>query len=354
MSNNYTFSELLSMRILSNIKFTFIDNHRDYIFNGKSDQSNIDTQIINRVDYPNYKKIINLYNNMIYDADYLYSRLNNYQSKDCLLIISTYLCLGHRHVRLPAWHPSIFDRISDIHQLCLSNNSNFYNFSNIGFPINCKTSKEILYSFAFDQPYCYKYGDINIDIEPNDIILDCGGGDGLTSLIFSHKSNCGKVFCFEPVQHLIKSINMNFLLNNNAITDNISIIPYAVWNIDDKELSYNIENRSTSLLANIGVNSVKTITIDTFIKNNKLNKVDFLKFDIEGAEIYALQGCIQTLKKYRPKLAISIYHPDSTGRCIDYYRIPKFIDSLRLGYKFYLKHHGFNRCETILYGIASN
>ena len=93
--------------------------------------------------------------------------------------------------------------------------------------------------------------------------------------------------------------------------------------------------------------TVQTITIDDFVGQNSIEKIDFLKMDIEGAEPKALEGAMQTIIKYKPKLAISIYHSLD-----DFINIPKWIDELNLGYKFFLGHHTLHLEETILYATT--
>lgn len=56
---------------------------------------------------------------------------------------------------------------------------------------------------------------------------------------------------------------------------------------------------------------VPTITIDEFVKSNQIEKVDFIKADIEGAERLMLEGAQETLLKHAPKLSLCTYHlPD--------------------------------------------
>ncbi|KKL59875.1 hypothetical protein LCGC14_2210950 [marine sediment metagenome] len=66
--------------------------------------------------------------------------------------------------------------------------------------------------------------------------------------------------------------------------------------------------------------------------------------DIEGAEFNALIGAKQVLKKFMPKLAISIYHHFDS-----FIKIPQFINSLNLNYKLYLDHFTTHNEETILF-----
>ena len=56
---------------------------------------------------------------------------------------------------------------------------------------------------------------------------------------------------------------------------------------------------------------VETITLDDFVKENNLERVDFIKADIEGFERNMLSGAQETLKNFAPKLALCTYHlPD--------------------------------------------
>ena len=68
--------------------------------------------------------------------------------------------------------------------------------------------------------------------------------------------------------------------------------------------------------------------------------------DIEGAELEALKGAKETIKRNHPKLAICVYHKPE-----DIVDIPKFILELDPEYKLYLRHYSDNAGETVLYAI---
>ncbi|KQW46605.1 MULTISPECIES: FkbM family methyltransferase [unclassified Roseateles] len=72
--------------------------------------------------------------------------------------------------------------------------------------------------------------------------------------------------------------------------------------------------------------------------------VNFLKLDVEGQELAALQGACRTLRRERPTLAIAAYH-----RWDDLWRLPAFIAGLSLGYRLRLGLHGHNSFDTVLY-----
>ena len=78
----------------------------------------------------------------------------------------------------------------------------------------------------------------------------------------------------------------------------------------------------------------------------KGEKATFIKMDIEGSEINALKGGANTIKKYRPRLAISVYHKPE-----DIIEILSYILELCEDYKFYLRAYEYNEAGVVLYAI---
>jgi len=77
------------------------------------------------------------------------------------------------------------------------------------------------------------------------------------------------------------------------------------------------------------------------------NKATIIKMDVEGAELEALKGAYNTIKNYKPRLAICVYHKPS-----DIIDIPGFILQINDGYKLYLRHHRADIADdTVLYAI---
>jgi len=71
-----------------------------------------------------------------------------------------------------------------------------------------------------------------------------------------------------------------------------------------------------------------------------------IKMDIEGSEMDALHGATYTLQKYRPKLAISVYHLPQ-----DITKIPLYLMNLLPNYDWFIRCYGAHGYDTILYGI---
>lgn len=88
---------------------------------------------------------------------------------------------------------------------------------------------------------------------------------------------------------------------------------------------------------------IETISIDEMLNGQR---VSYIKMDIEGAEMEALNGAHNTINKFRPKLAISVYHKED-----DLWNIPDYLHKEYPWYKFYLRHYTPITTETILYAM---
>ena len=75
--------------------------------------------------------------------------------------------------------------------------------------------------------------------------------------------------------------------------------------------------------------------------------VTFIKLDIEGAEIDALKGAKESIKKWKPRLAICIYHKPE-----DPIEIPLYIHGLVPEYRMYIRHYSTCKAETVLYCVC--
>ena len=86
-------------------------------------------------------------------------------------------------------------------------------------------------------------------------------------------------------------------------------------------------------------------TIDYYCKQHKINP-DFIKMDIEGAEMPALEGGIDYIKQNSPQMAISIYHTND-----DFINIPIYLKNNLKNYQYKLGHYSAGTAETVLYAI---
>ena len=222
----------------------------------------------------------------------------------------------------------------------------FYNLTKLGYDIKLYGARALLDKIVINNQYSHK----NCMIENGDFIIDAGGCWGDTSLIFSAKTgNSGKVFTFEFFKDNLDILKENFSYNER-LAKNIVLTEKPLY---DKSNTYLYLNHACADITTLtekknNSNKYKTISIDDFVTNNKIDKIDFIKMDIEGCELKALYGAINTLKTYKPKLAIAAYH-----KYDDYYEIPKFLNELNIGYKFYFANYTLGFSDTIIYCKAN-
>ena len=190
---------------------------------------------------------------------------------------------------------------------------------------------------------------LNKEVKPEqgEIVIDCGACWGDTPIEFaSTVGEEGFVYAYEFIPRNLELININLELNPD-ISSRIKIIQNAVWSESKKEVYYKDQGPGSTVKFEKFdgyEGSCTTLTIDDLVKKENISKVDFIKMDIEGAEPDALEGALKTIKKFKPKLAISIYH--NLG---DYSQIIPWLNSLNLKYKFYIRHHTIHTEETVLY-----
>ena len=120
----------------------------------------------------------------------------------------------------------------------------------------------------------------------------------------------------------------------------ITPIKAAAWSGKDVLLFDGSGNRNSTLIsAGIEVNRPpKTVEVDAESLDNILDGegVDYIKFDVEGAEKEAIKGSFETIEKYRPALMISLYH-----RSEDVFELPLMIHERFPDYKFYIRRREY-------------
>ncbi len=154
------------------------------------------------------------------------------------------------------------------------------------------------------------YESEEVKVEVGDHVIDAGANVGLFSIFSAQRvGDNGRVYSFEPVEETRSLLLSNLELNNVA---NTQVFPYALGQkVADVEffLAPNfLDSSSTTFSKGRKKEIVKQINIDSFVQEENLSKVDFIKADIEGMEREMLLGAENTIKKFKPKLAICTYH----------------------------------------------
>jgi len=127
------------------------------------------------------------------------------------------------------------------------------------------------------------------------VILDVGSGIGHEMIIFSKKvGHNGRVICLEPDPKLFLVLKKSVILNKLS---NVILYQKAFYHKNNTKLNF-YEDSTDNWMGNglfnskIGQNKylVETITIDEIIKKNKIKKIHFAKFNIEGSEKFLQNG----------------------------------------------------------------
>lgn len=150
--------------------------------------------------------------------------------------------------------------------------------------------------------------------------------------------NYKKIYAFEPD---LKNYGRCLELCRTENIQNISLYQKGLWSCET-ELSFQETGNAAARIGE-GTVVIQTVAIDAVVGDEP---VSFIKMDIEGAELEALRGAEQTIRKNRPRLAICIYHKPE-----DVIEIPEYILSLHSDYKLYMRHYSPNDCETVLYAV---
>ena len=198
-----------------------------------------------------------------------------------------------------------------------------YDFGFLKIPLEVvKPMKDVFISECIDliHPYLYEdypllnegtYEQHGISVEKDDIVIDAGANIGIFSLFAVSKG--ALVYAFEPIDKISEVLEKSKALN--AYTEEIKIIKKGLSDITGSGEIFigDIDNNSSIVLKgqNEATQTISLISLDDFVRENNITKIDFIKADIEGAERLLLKGAQKTLKTLKPKLAICTYHlPD--------------------------------------------
>ena len=156
-----------------------------------------------------------------------------------------------------------------------------------------------------------------------DIVIDGGAYDGATSRDFA--SLGARVYAFE-----MDAKNYNVCVESSG--DDIVFENMGLWSCR-KQMHYESHGAGSGLKGT-GTEIASLVDIDTYVKEKKIPRVDYIKLDVEGAELEVLRGASLTISKFKPKLAISAYHKPE-----DLYVLQKYIRSVRPDYQFDFRHY---------------
>jgi FkbM family methyltransferase len=158
--------------------------------------------------------------------------------------------------------------------------------------------------------------------------IDGGAFYGDSALVLS-KYSPSKIYSFEPIDENFKGLQ--YTIETKPELKNICVPVKKGIGEDYETVEFLVNDTSSSMYYELDGASkqvVDIIKLDDFIAENNLN-FGLLKLDVEGSEFGTIKGCLNSIKKFRPVLLISIYH-----RPEDFYEIKPLLEKEVGNYKF--------------------
>lgn len=174
--------------------------------------------------------------------------------------------------------------------------------------------------------------------------INCGAYNGDTIMKLNKLfGRVDAIACFEPDLENFELLTNYLSAKNNELAESIIVFPCGVLN-KVTQLRFAGENKINSMISDKGESIIQCVSLDDVIPGFKPT---FITMDVEGVELEALKGAERLIKESRPDLAMSVYHTPN-----HIWDIPLYINSLNLGYKFYLRNYTSFISETVLYATT--
>ncbi len=179
--------------------------------------------------------------------------------------------------------------------------------------------------------------------------IDCGAydGDSIRGMV-KNRGKAESIVAFEPSKSTLEKLNDYLIKSNGSLAKQITVFPCGVWNKMEM-IAFNDngeEKASANSVSSKGNELILCVSIDEVLIGYQPT---FIKMDVEGAEYNALLGAKRIIGKYKPDLAICLYHSFA-----DIWRIPLLIDSWAINYKLYIRAYRMFGYETVLYATCKD
>lgn len=152
----------------------------------------------------------------------------------------------------------------------------------------------------------HSYENKSVALQPGDVVVDAGACAGFFTR-FALAKGADKVFAFEPLPEIADALKETF--RQECEHGAVIVVPVALTN-STGIAGFNVGNEfiCEAHLTPEGKHTVQTSTLDDFVCSEKIGRIDFIKMDVEGEEMNAVAGAIKTINRFRPRLAIAVYH----------------------------------------------
>lgn len=170
-----------------------------------------------------------------------------------------------------------------------------------------------------------------LKLTPEEHYLDLGAyrGDTVDELLRYSGGTYGSIIAVEPDRRTYKK-----LCDHIDGMPNVTAVQKAIYSFRGTATFDSAAGRQSSI--GQGKEQIETVTVDELCENREIT---YIKMDVEGAEIDAINGAKQTLAVKKPKLNIALYH-----KFTDIFEIPLLIHSINPDYKFHIRRHPYIPC----------
>ncbi len=173
----------------------------------------------------------------------------------------------------------------------------------------------------------------------DEVYVDAGAYDGDSIRLFIERvgGRYARILAFEPDKNTFKRLAANFAGEPRIEPINAGL--------HRRSATLHFDNAGTrgSILVGSGGIEVPVVGLDDVLKGDR---VTYIKMNIEGAEIEALRGARDSIRRWWPKLAISAYHHPA-----DLWQIIETISEIEPDYRLYLRQHDGGINETVVYAL---
>ena len=205
--------------------------------------------------------------------------------------------------------------------------------------INFRLSYDIDFLREFSSRESEQYFEEFLELrQQNETFIDVGGYNGFNSLQFIRLCpGYRSVHVFEP-----EPVNYQACIGSLQNHPNVHLHQIGISNT--RAVLKLDSLGSGSKISEAGSLTIAVDRIDDLVPDS--DAPTFIKMDIEGGELLAIEGATQTIKKHHPRLAICVYH-----KVGDFWRVPKKIFAIRNDYNVYLRHYTESIYETVMFFI---
>ncbi len=289
------------------------------------------------------------------ELDWLYDRLEDDASRATLVRLLAHRLAGSRHVALGVGRETSerLTRFASTALACevppeaeLAAKYTCYDLEPLGLGLRVVAVPMFaIHTFLLEQ---YRHPHIaEANVRPGDLVVDGGAFWGETALWLADRSSPGgRVVAFEPDHANESLIEANLRLNPEH-GRSVQVRFEALWESDTR-LQLAPRGAATSVMPGSGASGVPAVSLDELRRKGALDAVDFIKLDVEGAELAALRGAADLIRERAPRLAVAVYHhPD------DIFAIPRLLDEMMSDYSLAITHRSLHQFDTVLFAWAS-